>query len=123
MIRLLSGSHLSSPAGVKSTGTCSLSTGSIDRRTGIHTPISTGLHRGSLTHNALSLTPTVTVARSLIFLAAHEQMLKISPHPDKHVQLSLAPFLQFFHLNLARVADVQVVDSWSPSIPAGSSPH
>lgn len=63
MIRLSSGSHLSSPAGVKSTNTCSLSTGSIDRRIGLYTGLGTGLHRGSLTHKALLLTPIFTVAK------------------------------------------------------------
>ena len=51
MIRLSSGSHLSSPAGVKSTNTCSLSIGSIDRRIGLYTPMWTGLHRDTRSHS------------------------------------------------------------------------
>lgn len=39
-------------------------------------------------------------------------------HPDKHIQLRFAPLLQLFYLDLARVANVQVVDSRSPSVPA-----
>lgn len=44
-------------------------------------------------------------------------------YPDKHVQLLLTPFLQLFYLSLARVADIQVVDSRSPSVPAGNSTY
>lgn len=43
-------------------------------------------------------------------------------YPNKHVQLGLASFLQFFYLNLARVANIQVVDSWSSSVPKGEKP-
>lgn len=47
----------------------------------------------------------------------------VGAYPDKHVQLLLTPFLQFFYLSLARVADIQVVDSRSPSVPAGNSTY
>lgn len=44
-------------------------------------------------------------------------------YPDKHVKLWFTPFLKFFYLHLACMTNIQVVDSWPPSIPAGSCPH
>lgn len=74
------------------------------------------LHTGSLTHNAL-----ITHTDFLLYLAKSlsSSLFFTKAYPDKHVQLWLAPLLQFFYLDLARVANVQVVDSWSSSVPAG----
>lgn len=40
-------------------------------------------------------------------------------YPDKHVELRFASLLQRLKLNLARLADVQVVDGRPASVPAG----
>lgn len=42
-------------------------------------------------------------------------------YPDEHVQLVFTPLFQFLDLNLARVANVQVVDSRAPSVSAWSN--
>lgn len=44
-------------------------------------------------------------------------------YPDKHVKFWFTPFLNFFYLHLACMANIQVVDSWPPSVPAESGPH
>lgn len=44
-------------------------------------------------------------------------------YPDKHVKFRFTPFLKFFYLHLACMANIQVVNSWPPSVPAGSGPH
>ena len=82
MIRLSSGSHLSSPAGVKSTNTCSLSIGSIDRRIGLYTPMWTGLHRDTHSHSIhyhshhlFFFLPTAT---ALIFLAGKHMVRSLT---------------------------------------------
>lgn len=41
-----------------------------------------------------------------------------SSYPHKHVQFVLTALFQLLDLGLARVADVQMIDSWATSIPA-----
>lgn len=40
-----------------------------------------------------------------------------STYPHKHVQFVLTSFFKLLDLRLARVADVQMIDSWATSIP------
>lgn len=55
-----------------------------------------------------------------LFIACVRDCVYKQSYPDKHVQLGFASLLQRLKLNLARVADIQVVDSRPAPVPAGS---